>query len=363
MKKFFPTQPILLLLTLPFTIGITPEIPFNHHSSTVFAQEIELEKNNLLGDNWQIFHRLQGHKSAIKSLAFTADSTVLFSGGSTSEPWIRLWQVSRGIELNSARDHRTAINSLEISPDGKILATSAADGGMSIWSLENGQLQRMFVSHDSNVLSLAITPDSKKLVSGGLDGIKVWDLTTLRPYYTLARFGYSTYDLAIHPNGNLLASSHGDGRISFWNILTGQKISEMRAHSEIVRAVTFTPDGRFMITGSDDRTVKVWDAVTNRLVYVLRGHPDQIRAIAVHPNGKIIASGSYDGVRLWNLDTGRLITRLDGHTDWVNSLAFSPDGNVLATGGFDEVINLWQIAPVENSDEKLAERSLTFSFE
>lgn len=347
LKSILLTTSILLTVGFSISMAVAKPIP------TIIAQGID--KDNKI-NNWRnvkLLHTLKGHTSAIESLAFASDSQILFSGGSTNEPRLRLWQVSNGCQLNDVRVHRTAVTSLVTSLDGNILATSSEDGGMSLWTLANGEFSRMFIDHSSNILALAITPNSRRLVSGGLDGIRVWDLENQRPYYTLVRFENPTYALAIHPNNSLLVSGTEVGKVQFWNLTTGNRLSEFIAHQQQISALAFTPDGRYLITASHDRRVKVWNLTTGRLLQVLVGHPDQVRAIAVHPGGRIIASSSYDGIRLWDIATGVLISQFKGHRDWVQSLAFSPDGSVLASGGFDQVINLWQSVPLERVEGEI----------
>jgi COMPASS component SWD3 len=295
--------------------------------------------------NVQLVRTLKGHDGAVESLVFSPDSKMLISGGSNNDGKIKLWWVRTGTEIDSLRAHRTAVNALVLSPDGETLVSGSDDSGINLWNWKTGSYTRTLLEHSSNVLALAVSSDNQTLISGGLDGMRVWDLRSQRPRYTLARFDAQTYALAA--SGEILASGGKSGLIKLWNLNTGTEINSWLGHSHSISALVFVPDGQTLVSGSSDRTVKVWDRPSGKLLYHLLGHTDKIQAIAIHPSGQILASASRDGIRLWNLPAGELIRFLaaadGGHQDWVRSLAFSPDGLTLASGGFDKKIILWQI--------------------
>jgi WD40 repeat protein len=295
--------------------------------------------------NVQLVRTLDGHDGTVESLVFSPDSKMLSSGGSDNDGKIKLWWVRTGTQIDSLRAHRTAVNALVLSPDGETLVSCSDDSGINLWNWKTGSYTRTLLEHSSNVLALAVSADNQTLISGGLDGIRVWDLRSQRPRYTLARFDAQTYALAA--NGDILASGGKNGLIKLWNLNAGTEINSWLGHSNTISALVFAPDGQTLVSGSYDRSVKVWERGSGKLLYHLLGHTDKIQAIAIHPSGQILASASRDGIRLWNLQTGELLRFLSsadgGHKDWVRSLAFSPDGLTLASGGFDKKIMLWQI--------------------
>lgn len=312
------------------------------------SPRVKSSQNHLpsLDDDWQnieLVRTLKGHNGAIDSLVFSPDGKMLISGGSYNDGKIKLWWLKTGREIDSLRAHRTAVLALALSPDGQTLASCSDDAAINLWKWESGKYTRTFLANSNNTLSLAITPDSQNLVTGGLDGIRVWDLRTQRPLYTLVRFDNQTYGLAVNANGYIVASGNKSGVVKLWNLRTGKSIGSFVGHGGIVSTVAFTPDGRTLVTGSYDRTIRVWNLNTGKLAYTLSGHTGEVRAIAINPDGQILASASRDGVRLWNLRTGQLIAKLSGHSDWVESVAFSPDGSTLATGSLDKTINIWRI--------------------
>jgi WD40 repeat protein len=67
------------------------------------------------------------------------------------------------------------------------------------------------------------------------------------------------YDIAISPNGRILASASGDNTARLWNFETGQPIGSPLQHENHVRCTSFAPDGKLLATGCQDNNAYMWD--------------------------------------------------------------------------------------------------------
>jgi WD40 repeat protein len=122
----------------------------------------------------------------------------------------------------------------------------------------------------------------------------------------------------------------------------------------VITDVALSPDGRLLAAADDDNIVTLWDLASGRPVRNLTGHNDTVYSVVFHPSGTRIATASFDQtVRLWDTATGHELANLKGHTDRVLGVAFSPDGGLLASaGGADRTVRIWDGRPVPLAGSK-----------
>lgn len=130
--------------------------------------------------------------------------------------------------------------------------------------------------------------------------------------------GYSNWvhDLALSPDGKIIASSNDDKTVRLWDVQTNQCISILEGHAGCVWSVAFSPlSGGLLASGGDDQTIRFWDTLSGQCVKVLQ-NSDRIRSIAFSHDGQILTSGSVDcNIKLWNIRTEEWFETLQGHTN------------------------------------------------
>ncbi|NJK65980.1 MAG: serine/threonine protein kinase [Microcoleus sp. CSU_2_2] len=264
--------------------------------------------------------------------------------------------------------HSSFVNSLAISPDGKILVSGSWDKTIKVWELETGELIGTLTGHSDRVNSVAISWDGRMLVSGSSDEtIKFWNLHIGDLLCTFPGHSMEVNSVAISPNGQIIASCGGsENTIKIWNLRTGQLLRTLRGHSDNVNAVVFSPDGQLLASGSSDATSKVWDVESGRLLRTLSGLNVGVNSVAIGPDGQILASVSNDyTIKLRNLHTGSLLRILNSNSgrgkgvpslgmnealhilqNYVSrgdSVAISQDGLTLASGCDDNTVKIWNL--------------------
>jgi WD40 repeat protein len=203
----------------------------------------------------------------------------------------------------------------------------------------------------SAVNSIAIHRDGNILASGHDDKtIRQWDLNNKKQLYTFAGHSQAVKSVAFSPDGKILATASDDKTIKLWNVNTFEEIRTLFGHTHAVKSLAFSPDGELLASGSWDKTVKLWDVKTGEEICMLTGHQLQVSAVAFSPDGQLLASASFDRtIRLWskgefkNRPYYTFLGILSGHAWAVLTVAFSPNGNVLATGSDDNTIKLWEV--------------------
>ncbi|KAI0339475.1 WD40 repeat-like protein [Trametopsis cervina] len=217
----------------------------------------------------------------------------------------------------------------------------------------------MRIATSSPINDVAISPDGRIIATAHDDRtIGLWNAVTgERVGEPLIGHTYWVRSVAFCPDGTTIASGSDDGTIHLWNVATGEQIGyALRGHAGGVMSVTFSPDGQTLVSGSRDKTVRLWHVSRREPAgEALVGHTDRVNSVAFSPGGRIFASGSDDRtVRVWSADTRELLYALEGHTDHVWSVAFSPDSRTLASGAGDNTIRLWDTATGQPKGDPLA---------
>lgn len=218
---------------------------------------------------------LAQRKDPIYAVSFSPDGSLLAAGGNNRYKFnkgkattIYLWDTYDRTLVKTLLGHSLRVNLVAFSSDGKMLASGSIDKTVRIWDIVSGAQLHVLNDHKGQVSEISFTPDNRYLVVGGEGGISVWKAETGELERTFANEGVYVECFAMHPSGQIIATS-GLDRIDIWDLQKG-KILQSIGNSWPV-SLSFSPDGSLLTVGGvltfsvgmeqeahDGSTLKVW---------------------------------------------------------------------------------------------------------
>lgn len=225
--------------------------------------------------------------------------------------------------------HTATIKRIDVTTDGRTLATASDDKTVKLWSLLDGQLIR-----------------------------------TLRPPIGYGDEG-KLYAVALDPRGNWVAVGgwmevgNSGEYISLFDVTSGAVLARLGPLPNVVHDLAASPDGARLAGGLGGMNgVWVWDvaqALTGKFEpsFVDTEYGDGVYGLAFGPVGTLadgqLASTCIDGyLRLYGRDGTRLTHKRASGGDFPIGVAFSPDGTRLAVGYQDTLcVDLLDVPTLE----------------
>lgn len=260
-----------------------------------------------------------------------------------------LWDLRSGSVLHHLTSPAAAVRSAEMTPDGTTLVAGGDDGRIRLWDLRSGKLAAVLPDLKKAVGSLRMSPDGRWLASQIPGAVQIWDLATRSLRFTLN--GTQSADvwdqLAISPDGRLLAANKDDEQVGLYELASGRELRTLPGLMAFGKP--FSPDGTLLATlrpdrPGGDRAVSLWSVQTGEEAAHLKFHHIVSGTVVkFSPDGTEFYARSLYGAASWKMGRRWSGSRkpsksLDAQSDSNATDAFTKqyfqDGNRTADGRF-----------------------------
>jgi WD40 repeat protein len=300
--------------------------------------------------------------------SFSEDGSLIATTGRAGV--VRLWETATGSLRTEIGSGQTWL-CCALSPDGSLVAAGHS-GEVTVWTVADGAVLRRLTPSLSrqvmrqidaerhaaalageisswesgrydNVLAVAFGASGTLAAATANGRVSLFDISTGDELAVLDHAPAPVAACAFHPRGDVLATVAGDGVVRLWQLphrRRSRPVEVPLAAAGRPTKAAFSPDGARLAVVCSREIVIVDPATADQVTAV----PSATGALACtfSPDGALLAVAG-DEVQLRDAVTGELVSSLRGPAPTPHDCAFSPDGRLLATAGFD-VVALWDVS-------------------
>jgi WD40 repeat protein len=303
-----------------------------------FSVAISLQAQNEQGRDSRFV--LNKHSEAVKSVAFSADGSMLATG--SDDKTIILWNTETGEAVTTIGNNFFPVKAIQFFSNDELFAASGPDIKLIDFQ---GKIIRTFPGKTAHIWSLDYDRSSGRITGGSYGKtIRVWDIATGKEVLVLEGHEKSTLPVCFSPSGDRILSGSLDQTVRLWDADSGKQLKKMDAHSGNIFSVAFHPNGRYAASASGDKTIRLWDLETGQVLQSYPGHEGAVMSVDFSADGNHLISGSADNtIILWETVTGNKLYSFVDHKAPVNNVAFSPDGKCFASASDDKTARIWTL--------------------
>lgn len=316
-----------------------------------------------------IVKRIAGNQGIIADIKYVGPEFNLLAMA-TNSPALRIVDIEKPLELRVYEGHTDILNAVDVSTDGKWIATASKDNEARLWRW-NGELQDFepfarFQGHAGAITAISLSKsqnEPKFLITGSSDlTIKKWKIpNTLNSIVKTSEYTRRAHDkdinsIDVSPNDEYFATASYDKLGKVWQTDSGETIGVLKGHKRGLWDINFYKFDKLIVTGSGDKTIKVWSLLDFSCNKTLEGHTNSVQRVKFfnreHP--QLLSCGADGLIKLWDYKQGEIIKSLDNHDQRIWAMDLKNDGEYFTTADADGKLSFW----TDNTEEEVKLKEL-----
>lgn len=316
-----------------------------------------------------IVKRIAGNQGIIADIKYVGPEFNLLAMA-TNSPALRIVDIEKPLELRVYEGHTDILNAVDVSTDGKWIATASKDNEARLWRW-NGELQDFepfarFQGHAGAITAISLSKsqnEPKFLITGSSDlTIKKWKIPNTpnsivkTSEYTRRAHDKDINSIDVSPNDEYFATASYDKLGKVWQTDSGETIGVLKGHKRGLWDINFYKFDKLIVTGSGDKTIKVWSLLDFSCKKTLEGHTNSVQRVKFfnreHP--QLLSCGADGLIKLWDYKQGEIIKSLDNHDQRIWAMNLKNDGEYFTTADADGKLSFW----TDNTEEEVKFKEL-----
>jgi WD40 repeat protein len=208
--------------------------------------------------------------------------------------------------------------------DNQTFAVGTSDNTVRLWDAATGKTLREIGLRDARLQAFALSHPRKHLaVLASLYDqakreytmlLKVWQLpawTEQAAQSWIEPLSENSQQLAVAPDGSLVATGTYNGKLRLWDTASGQEILSYPVMEGQIESIDFSPSGELLAVGGRQGAV-LWNWLSENKPLRLPQLARYAQVVLFSPDGTQLAVGANDGIaaQLYEVPSGKLIRPL-----------------------------------------------------
>jgi WD40 repeat protein len=247
---------------------------------------------------------------------------------------IRIIDAATRMTLKTLTGHKTTVQAIAWSPDGRWIASGDEKAHVFIWDTKTWTRVKDLVGHTRPIQALDFNATSTQLITTGQDDvIKIWEMKSLsKEKISLPGAGANFY------GGKFIGKTNDFAMATLQQgarLYTAQKTMRgwLTGHGgQGTLSVDFNGPATLGVTAGRDNNASLFDMKSMNRMGSFKGHQDWVVNVLFSPNGKWLATSSSDRtVKIWDVKAFKQVLDLEDQKGVGSPLAFTADGKYLLT--------------------------------
>lgn len=265
---------------------------------------------------------LAGHLDTILALDSSVDGRLLASV--SKDTFLRIWAPIEGIDdrwgcIGIGEGHAESVGAVSMfkssTTSSRFIVTGSQDRTIKLWDLSDvdlvvkGEQPRKLSSlvtqkaHDKDVNSIDISPNDKLLATGSQDKTaKIFEINLAKSRASLKHVGTlrghkrGIWNVKFSSFEKVIATASGDKSVKLWTLEDFSCVKTFEGHTNSVLRVNFVNQGQQLLTTASDGLLKLWNIPKETCVTTMDNHEDKVWALAVTRDEKTVITAAADSV-------------------------------------------------------------------
>ncbi|KAL2837416.1 WD40-repeat-containing domain protein [Aspergillus pseudoustus] len=225
-----------------------------------------LQVHSTTGPDFPLVQTLEAHKVGCHHVVTDEKGLKAVSIGFGGE--VLIWECQDEAWFKTKEVALTDVWAIALSADGQYLAGTTQNGHIKVWDLGADEEEiRDHETKGSFGTCIDLSPDGRLIASGHENGnVYIFSTETGRMPFSLSGLVKPVRTVAFSPGGKFLAAA-GDSRvIVLYDTSSGEQVASLTGHSAWILSLSWSSTGEYLLSGSFDGKVKVWSIDTRNCV-------------------------------------------------------------------------------------------------